>query len=552
MAMKRMPDGTLRNVGGRPRGKNYLKNCARNGRKPADDFDPRELTGAGSDITTLTKSFFGSVMEHQRAKSAGEPVYDQRELELQSDGVLLRHPGRPTYEMLRNASYRTSLVGAIHQVRVYDWSPYCDPFGEEVGFGVMLEDRDAEPTEADEKAFREARDFLRFMGDRSPGWSGRPGLKKTFQMMLRDSLSIDRNAFYLTKNRRGGLAEVRYVDPATIFTIDRNKGYRGDRNIAYVQIIDNEVVMRFAADELLLFSHNELSDVYYRDGGYSPTEACVLDLVGVIRALSHNRQKFSNNPPRGFISYKGHASPETLAALHEQLQAVWSDNWNVGDFPILGSEGDIAWQSLEQVNDIEFGHLMQWLTTLVLAAHSMDQSELGMRLYSSNSLSEANQEGRIFISSQRAKRAILSYYADIFNMIKLFVAEYDALTFYFRGIDPRDQDAEIDRAEKQTRSTHLVDEIRRNNDLPTIAEEMRDLYDLTDEEFEKVKFAGAYVNNSQHLAHVGSMLQQLRSDAPPPAAALPPPAPDQDEDPPEVEEAADSAAAPAAPATAET
>ncbi|MEQ9365680.1 MAG: portal protein [Leptospirales bacterium] len=522
MALKRMPDGTLRNVGGRPRGKNYLKNCERNGRTPAADFNPCELTGVQSEITTLAKSFFGSVLQNERAKSNGEPVYDQRELELQGDGVLMRHPGRPTYTMLRNASYRTSLVGAVHQVRIYDWSPYCDPFGEEVGFGVMLEDRDAEPTQADEKTFREAREFLRFMGDRSPGWSGRPGLKKTFQMMLRDTLAIDRNAFYLSKNRRGGLGEVRYVDPATIFTIDRNKGYRGDRNVAYVQIIDNEVVMKFAADELLLFSHNELSDVYYRDGGYSPTEACILDLVGVIRALSHNRQKFSNNPPRGFLSYKGHASAETLAALHEQFQAVWSDNANVNEFPILGSEGDITWQSLEQASDVEFDRLMQWLTTLVLAAHSMDQSELGMRLYSGNTLGEANPEGRIFLSSQRAKRAILSYYADIFNTIKLFVTEYDRLTFYFRGIDPADKDAEIDRAEKETRSTRLVDEVRRENDLPTIAEEMRDLYDLSDEEFEKVKFAGAYINNSQHLSHTSSMLQELRPEAfPPPPATLP-------------------------------
>ena len=509
--MKRMPDGTYRNVGGRPRSKNYLRNCAKNGRTPAPDFHPRELRDAESEIQTLTKSFFGSVLQHERATRNGEPVYDQRELDLQSDGVLLRHPGRPSYEMLRNASYRTSLIGAIHQVRVYDWSPYCDPFGEETGFGVMLEDRDAEATEADERVFREARDFLRFMGDRSPGWSGRPGLKKTFQMMLRDSLAIDRNAFYLTKNRRGALSEVRYVDPATIYTIDRNKGYRGDRNVAYVQIVNNEVVKTFAPEELLLFSHNELSDVYYRDGGYSPTEACILDLVGVIRALSHNRQKFSNNPPTGFISYKGHASAETLTALHEQWQALWSDNRNVHEFPILGGEGDITWQPLGQTSDLDFDRLMQWLTTFVLAAHSMDQSELGLRLYAGNTLSEANAEGRIFVSSQRAKRAILAYYADILNTIKLFVPDYDRLTYYFRGVDPDDKDAEIDRAEKETRSMRLIDEVRRENDLPTVAEEMRALYNLSDEEFEKIKYSGAYINNTQHLTFAGPMLRELQS-----------------------------------------
>ncbi|MEQ9366396.1 MAG: hypothetical protein RIF32_19300, partial [Leptospirales bacterium] len=186
-----------------------------------------------------------------------------------------------------------------------------------------------------------------------------------------------------------------------------------------------------------------------------------------------------------------------------------------------GSEGDITWQSLEQTTEIEFDRLMQWLTTLVLAAHSMDQSELGLRLYSANSLSEPNQEGRIFLSSQRAKRAILAYYADIFNTIKLFVPEYDRLTYYFRGVDPDDKDAAIDRAEKETRSMRLVDEVRREHDLPTVAEEMRDLYELTDEEFEKVKYAGAYINNNQHLTHAASMLQELRPDAPEPEPAAP-------------------------------
>lgn len=226
--------------------------------------------------------------------------------------------------------------------------------------------------------------------------------------------------------------------------------------------------------------------------------------------MSHNRQKFSNNPPTGFISYKGHASAETLTALHEQWQALWSDNRNAHEFPILGGEGDITWQPLGQTSDLDFDRLMQWLTTFVLAAHSMDQLELGLRLlYSGNNLGEANAEGRIFFASQRAKRATLAYYADIFNIIKLFVSEYDRVIYYFRGVDPDDKDATIDRAEKETRSMRLVDEVRRENDLPTVAEEMRDLYDLSDDEFEKIRFAGAYINNNQHLTFTGPMLREL-------------------------------------------
>lgn len=519
-----MPDGRARNVGGRPRSKNYLKNCQRNGRTPLPDSGPpnpeADLIPHGrDDFAHLTKAFFTSVLRNEQQLRTKEPVYDARTLDLANDGILTRHPSRPTPQMLRAASYRTSLVGAIHQVRVDEWSPYADPYGTEQGYEIGHEDPDHELTAKDKKLMKEARNFVRFMGDRlNPGWSNRPDFQQVFPMILRDSLTLDANAYWIVRNRKGRVSEIRYMDPATIFRIDPDKGYKGNKQIAHVQIVNNEVVTEFGPDEVLLFHKNEMSDVFMRGTGFSPTEACIMDLIGLIQALKFNRQKFTNNPPPGLLMIRGNVTQDTLNELNEQWNAMWSQNENNHEIPILATEGDISWQSLGLSDEISFNSMMQWLTTLCLAAHSMDQAELGMKLYAGG-LSEPRPDGRITISSLRAKRSELAHMASHWHRILRFIEEYESVRYFFFGIEPDDTDQRLDRNEKRTRSIMTIDEVRIEEGLKTLGEALKETYDLSDEEAEKVRFLGAYIGSAQHLQHAGPFIQSLLPE--PPAGAEP-------------------------------
>lgn len=519
MVWKRMPDGRTRNVGGRPRGKNYIANCRRNGRTPTADPGPpeqlgTELTNEREHFAQLTKAFFTSVLRNEKQLRANEPVYDARTLDLANDGILMRHPSRPTPQMLRAASYRTSLVGAIHQVRVDEWSPYADPYGTDQTYELGHEDPEHEPTAKDRKLIEEARQFVRFMGDRlNPGWSNRPDFQQVFPMLLRDSLTLDANAYWIVRNRKGRVSEIRYMDPATIYRIDPSKGYKGNKQIAHVQIVNNEVVTEFGPDEVLLFHKNEMSDVFMRGTGFSPTEACIMDLIGLLQALRFNRQKFSNNPPPGLLMIRGNVAQDTLNELNEQWNSMWSHNENNHEIPILASEGDISWQSLGISDEISFNSMMQWLTTLCLAAHSMDQAELGMKLYAGG-LSEPRPDGRITISSLRAKRAELSYLASHWHRILRFVDDFQTIRYFFVGVEPDDTDQRLDRNEKRVRTIMTIDEVRIEEGLKPLGEALKETYNLTDEEAEKVRFLGAYIGSPQHLQHAGPIIEGLLPQGP--------------------------------------
>jgi hypothetical protein len=120
----------------------------------------------------------------------------------------------------------------------------------------------------------------------------------------------------------------------------------------------------------------------------------------------------------------------------------------------------------------------------------MDQAEAGLRLNNSQSLSEASHDYRIASSKDRAKKAMLSFFSDVFNEILEDIEGTEGIKQYFTGIE-EDRDAELDRDKKLLNTYLSLDAIRRKNNQPSLAEEIRDTYGLSDEEYQKIKMIGA-------------------------------------------------------------
>jgi hypothetical protein len=115
----------------------------------------------------------------------------------------------------------------------------------------------------------------------------------------------------------------------------------------------------------------------------------------------------------------------------------------------------------------------------------------------------------------RSKRAMLSFFSDIFNELKEHVEELDGYRHLFKGIDEEDEDKKLDREDKMVRTTHFIDEIRARRDEPTLAESMKKLYKLSDEQYEKIKFAGAVPLDPTWNQAVGmGMMQTLTGQDP--------------------------------------
>lgn len=500
---------------GRPRGPNYARNLRYRERAQQKRTQPATasaLPPTGQErIHTLSKALFRMVNSDRVAGK--QPVYSQHELEHIGDGVLLRHPQRPTLDDLRNLSISNSLIGAIHRVRADDLGQFARPFKDKEGYTFELAEAERKPTRPERQLMLDAVEWFEYLGDRTEGGAGRDRFQTVFQFMVRDLLSIDAVAFWMVRNKRRNLTGVRYLDPATLFPVDERRGFRGDTSVAYVQIVNGEYVETFGADEILVRHMNQLSDVRYRGTGLSPTEVAVMEIVALINGLKYNRQRFSNNPPQGFLSAIGTLPAEALEELQIQWENMFANNENNFRIPILSSESEIKWTPLNIQSDLAFEKLLQWMTTFVLICFGMDQAELGLRLMGSNSLSESSPDGRITNSMTRAKKAMLAFIADVGNEIRDATERFEPLVFTFKGVEPEDEDKRIDRDTKRVKAFEFADEIRASRDLPTLGEAWRDMYKLTDEEYEKIRFAGAPILDPTWMQAGGALLQQLTQPA---------------------------------------
>lgn len=512
---------------GRPRGSNYEKNLKKR-QAYEQKLVQKSSLNAGEHREQLVKTISNEKLievvkglvpiDVNKFNEYGgrKPVYHDDEMQMINDGVMLRAPNRIPYDDLRAASWSNSLIGAIHKIRVDDLTR----FGEIVvstsnknkeGFSFELEDEEADPSEQEKALIKDACKFFKFMGDKIEGWSRRDKLKTVFEMMIRDTLSIDGVAFYLVRNALGRLIEIKYLDPGTIFPVDPTKGYRGDKRIGYVQIVNNNIREIFAHEEIVWKHQNHISDVRMRSHGFSPTEACAVELVGVINALKFNRDRFnSRNPPQGILSLDGDVSEEAMESLQMQWANMFAGNQNNWRIPIIATPGgDVKYINLNTINDMTFDKLLQWLSSLVLAAHGMDQAELGMKLQASGQLSEASPDARIAHSMTRSKKAMLSFFSDVFNELKEHQPAFDGIKQVFYGIDPADQDREFEQEQKAIKSFMMVDEIRAKYDLKPLGDTFIKLYKIPEDKQEDVKRLGGMILDATFNQYAQSVLQGL-------------------------------------------
>ncbi|HNM04685.1 MAG TPA: hypothetical protein PKK05_17365, partial [Leptospiraceae bacterium] len=172
-----------------------------------------------------------------------------------------------------------------------------------------------------------------------------------------------------------------------------------------------------------------------------------------------------------------------------QWQNIFQNPDNGTVVPILAGT-DVKYTSLNMPSELMFDRLIQILSSLVFANFGMDQAEAGLRLNNSQSLSEASHDYRIASSKDRAKKAMLSFFSDVFNEILEDIEGTEGIKQYFTGIE-EDRDAELDRDKKLLNTYMSLDSVRKKNNQPALAEEIRDMYKLSDEQYEKIKMIGA-------------------------------------------------------------
>ena len=413
----------------------------------ADNYDPAKQSDkqfASSPLYPLARSFMkGLALSRKESKENRAVLYDS-EHRLQGDGVIYRPQWRIPYSELRAASENTSIAGAIHQMRADD-ARLHGQLSEELGFWFSGEDE--KEKNKDLKRIRELGQMLVRMGKKEgPAWQDRDRLPDVLEMATRDVLAIDRTAYLLSRTRGGEILSIQYLDPATIFCTDPNKGYKGDQKITHVQAVGGQVVETFEAGQIYLRSKNKRSDIRSRFEGLSPVESCITEILAMVHALKNNMDRFNRRkPPSMIMTTKSNLSDQSRQLLEELWENFFSGESDQFRFPLLDGLDSLEVHRLGTENDMLFERLMKWVSTLIFIRHGTDPAELGMKLEGNQTMAEPSLDGRAKLSRDRAHGAIMRFHEScVIDLLDMELQD-KPLHFYFTGITTEAKDHILDR-----------------------------------------------------------------------------------------------------------
>lgn len=533
----------------RPRGQNYEKNLFYRtpphlrGKKETKDPNIKALEPTVEGIQEFRKSRFYPLVKASvgQAIDANNKVYDLLELQknrknpiytdeqfvLVEQGVKIRPLYRIAQEELRNISYSTSLIGAIHQMVSDDVSLYCN-YLEDPGFKFKLKDPKAKMRPELEPQFDELGKFIMLMGNKSvQDWRDRERLHAVLEMATRDTLAIDSIAYFKTYNQLQKLIDIRYLDPATILRVDPRKGFRGDRKITHVQMIRNRVEETFEAGRIVYRHKNNLSDIRMRGFGFSPIEQCLIEIMSLLFTVKHNADKFnSRNPPKILISTEGNVSQQD----QERLEVEWENSYygsrDSFKIPFMFGTGKMQVHNLDVSDDFEYDKYLQIVASFIMSAHGVDAAQLGLKLNQTAAISEPSMDGRQNFARDRMHGAMMGFHQDCLNEI---IDPSDELDYrlVFSGVKTEDQSKKADLADKQFKTYKSMDMLLKEQDLPTMIEEAEEYFKLgifSEEEKKKYAKLGALRGNqffSQAFTNVIAAPQDPGGGLPPGGSQTP-------------------------------
>ena len=521
----------------RPPGKNYERNRKRllkslegqgfqvlppssskeNFSKNENTYDPAKLNDkqfAGSPLYPLTRSFMkGLALSRKESKENRAVLYDS-ERRLQGDGVIYRPQWRIPYSELRAASENTSIAGAIHQMRADD-ARLHGQLSEELGFW-FASDEEKEKNK-DLKRIKELGQMLVRMGKKTgSAWQERDCLPDVLEMATRDVLAIDRTAYLLSRTRGKEILSIQYLDPATVFCTDPNKGYKGDKKITHVQVVNGRIVETFEAGQIYLRSKNKRSDIRSRYEGLSPVESCITELLAMVHALKNNMDRFNKRkPPSMIMTTKSALSDQARQLLEELWENFFAGESDQFRFPLLDGLDNLEVHRLGTENDMIFERLMKWVSTLIFIRHGTDPAELGMKLESNQSLAEPSLDGRAKLSRDRAHGAIMRFHESCIVDLLDIEMQDKPMRFYFAGTTTENKDHILDRNIKKLSNFLPLAKVLNEMGLPKYSEMVKELLPDDEDAQEKSKKLDLAILNPQFM----NIFTQTMMAPPPEASA---------------------------------
>lgn len=384
-------------------------------------------------------------------------------------------PSSITYNTLRHIVWKVPLIQGIILTRISQVSSFAEPVKNlfATGFRITPREDDVSLSPADRKFARQMTEMFLTCGvTKNP--INRPPFEQFLREQTRDTMTFDQHCFEVVRNRQGKPAKFSSVDASTIRLADTEKVYYDDSetdNPYTVQIYDNQVVEEWQREELAFCIRNPSTDIRNYGYGIGEPEMIVAAITAFLHGFDYNARFFSQGSvAKGLLNIKGPVNKRLLAGFRRQWHRMISGIENAWRSPVLNSE-EVQWLNMHQSNrDMEFSEFMDFLIKLIAAVYLMDPIEVGFK-YGNTGQQRAMFEGankqKLVESKDKGLKPLLRHLAR--NFTNYIVRPIDAdWKFEFVGLDAKTPEELADLNSKRVKTTHTVNELREEWDLPPL------------------------------------------------------------------------------------
>lgn len=252
--------------------------------------------------------------------------------------------------------------------------------------------------------------------------------------MLEDLLILDTVSIEKTRYPNGDLAELHFVDSATIrpvfnefgdqdieIPVDSEKLGRVDLPVSYVQVQNNsqyggpesgEIVAAWPKKDFICFHMHPQGSMEGIGYGLSPLEGVLSVVANLLNADNYNGTYFEEGSfPPVIIQILGQVNQRDVESYRQYLQSELMGNFHRPAIMAGGQEAKILNLKDLSNRDMEFMEYMKFLARLLAAAYGLSGQDIGL----TDDLNRATAETQKDLSNQKGYSSILHLIKEIFN-----------------------------------------------------------------------------------------------------------------------------------------
>lgn len=234
-----------------------------------------------------------------------------------------------------------------------------------------------------------------------------------------DTLIYDQVCFEKVLDRKGDLAYFEMVDSGAIRRIDSYRAGASRSDVAYVQLLQEQIVADFTNEELAFCVRNPRSNVQSHGYGFSETESLVREITGMLYGMQYNQSFFQNgSAAKGILNFKGSLPEKHLQKFRRQWYSMVSGVSNAWRTPITNSD-ELQWINMQLSNrDMEYSAWLDFLIKVVCARFLIAPEEVNFSYGNTNQsqgLGSSSIEDKLKASKDLGLRPLIRFFFQQLN-----------------------------------------------------------------------------------------------------------------------------------------